>query len=100
TPDPSAAARRISSSRRSLHLYGLRTRCGARLLAALVEKSLQFCSDSRYYFLFSRAAGCCGKSDRGRAAEAEVLRSGHGPRNFARPRRKLPNFSGTNPDEL
>ena len=98
--NPAAAARRLPGAGGPLHLHGVRARCRARLLAALAAQPLQLRAGSGHYFLFPRAAGCGGEPHRGRAAEAEILRSGHGPGDFARPRGKLPDFSGTHSEQL
>ena len=94
-PNSAAAARRLPGAGRPLHLHRLCARRGARLLAALAAESLQLRARSGHHLLFPRAARCGGEPDCGRPAEAEILRSGDGPGNFAGSGRKLPHFPGT-----
>ena len=98
--NPAAAARRLPGAGGPLYLHGVRARRGSRLLAALAAQSLQLRAGSGHHLLFSRAAGRGREPDRGRAPQAEILRSRDGPGNFARSRGKLPHLPGKNPEPL
>ena len=100
TTNPAFAAWRLSGSCRPVHLYGFRARCSARLFGALATKSVQLRAHSGHHVLLSRAARRGREPDRGRAAQAEILRGRDGPRNFARPRGEFPDLSGKDSEQL